>query len=51
VSPVRACVIPGRRDEPGWWFSRTGEHIGVVSFAVQRIADSGLVDPFTAAFP
>ena len=63
VSPVRACVIPAAELPDWWWFSRTGEHIGyesrsrsgrraeskadVVSFAVQRIANPGLVDRFT----
>ena len=32
MSPVRACVIPGQRNWPvWWWFSRTGEHIGYES--------------------
>jgi hypothetical protein len=45
VSPVRACVIPGTSRAGGGSPAR-GSISDVVSFAVQRIADPGLVDPF-----
>jgi hypothetical protein len=48
VSRVRACVIPGSgTGRAGGGSPALGSISDVVSFAVQRIADPGLVDRFT----